>query len=258
MILKNLIGTAAFVALMFIVSAFVYKNKTEESPNSLSSKNNGFAVLELFTSEGCSSCPPADALMGEIEKEYKDKPVYILSYHVDYWNHLGWKDKFSSAENSERQQQYSRTLRSQVYTPQLVINGKKEFVGSDQNAVESAIQNALFSSNNIKIDLGVKVLSKEITVNYKTAETNSQHTLLITLVEKKSSSNVMKGENEGRHLQHWQIVHQQNQISLKNTSEGATSFPLPENFNPNDWEVIGLIQNTKSGEILGSTKVLFQ
>lgn len=257
MILKNLIGTAAFVALMFIISAFVYKNKTEEPHQNLSSKNNGFAVLELFTSEGCSSCPPADALMGKIAEEYKDKPVYILSYHVDYWNHLGWKDKFSSAENSQRQQQYSRTLNSQVYTPQLVINGKKEFVGSDQDAVENAIQNALFSSNNIKIDLEGKVLTKEITVHYKTAETNSQNKLLITLVEKKSSSNVMKGENEGRHLLHWQIVHQQNQISLKNTSEGTTVFPLPQNFNPNDWEVIGLIQNTKSGDILGSAKAIF-
>lgn len=257
MILKNLIGTAAFVALMFIISAFVYKNKTEEPHQNLSSKNNGFAVLELFTSEGCSSCPPADALMGQIAKEYKNKPVYILAYHVDYWNNLGWKDKFSSAENSQRQQQYSRTLNSQVYTPQLVINGKKELVGSDQNAVESAIQNTISSSNNIKIGLIAKVVSKEITVNYKTSETNSQNKLLITLVEKKSSSNVMKGENEGRHLLHWQIVHQQNQISLKSISEGTTSFPLPENFNPNDWEVIGLIQNTKSGEILGSAKVLF-
>lgn len=257
MILKNLIRTAAFVVLMFIVSAFVYKNKTEKSHNSFSSKNNGFAVLELFTSEGCSSCPPADALMGQIAKEYKDKPVYILAYHVDYWNHLGWKDKFSNTENSQRQQQYSRTLHSQVYTPQLVINGKKELVGSDQNAVESAIQNALFNSNNIKIDLEAKVLSKEITVNYKTAETNSQNKLLITLIEQKSSSNVMKGENEGRQLIHWQIVHQQNQILLKTNSEGTTKFPLPENFNPNDWEVIGLIQNTKSGEILGSAKALF-
>ena len=254
MVLKNLIGTAVFVALMFTFSAFVYKNKTVESHSKIPVENKGFAVLELFTSEGCSSCPPADQLMGEIEKQYKDQPVYILAYHVDYWNNLGWKDKFSSVENSQRQQHYSQTLRSQVYTPQLVINGKKEFVGSDRNAVESAIETALLSSKNLPVDLSAKVIGKEINVNYKTTENNSQNKLLITLVEKKSFTNVQKGENEGRHLQHWQIVHQQNQISLKNSSEGTTSFKLPENFNINDWQIIGMIQNAKTGEILGSTK----
>ncbi|GAA4154609.1 hypothetical protein GCM10022217_11820 [Chryseobacterium ginsenosidimutans] len=257
MVLKNLIGTAAFAALMFIVSAFAYNSKTEETPKNLTSENNGFAVLELFTSEGCSSCPPADQLMGEIEKQYKDQPVYILAYHVDYWNNLGWKDKFSSVENSKRQQQYSQTLRSQVYTPQLVVNGEKEFVGSDRNAVESAIQTALFNTKNAKVDLSAKVSEKEINVNFKTVENYSQNKLLITLVEKKSSTNVQKGENEGRHLIHWQIVHQQNQISLKNSTEGTTSFKLPENFNTNDWEIIGMIQNVKSGEILGSAKASF-
>lgn len=232
MVLKNLIGTAAFVALMFIVSAFAYNSKTEETHKNLTSKNNGFAVLELFTSEGCSSCPPADQLMGEIEKQYKDQPVYILAYHVDYWNNLGWKDKFSSVENSKRQQQYSQTLRSQVYTPQLVVNGKKELVGSDRDAVESAVQTALFNTNNAKVDLSAKVSEKEINVNFKTAETHSQNKLLVTLVEKKSSTNVQKGENEGRHLIHWQIVHQQNQISLKNSPEGTTSFKIPENSTP--------------------------
>jgi len=257
MILKNLIGTGAFVALMFTVSAFVYQEKKETTPQSTSTNNDGFAVLELFTSEGCSSCPPADQLMGEIEKKYKDQPVYILSYHVDYWNNLGWKDKFSSVQNSKRQQQYAQTLRSQVYTPQLIVNGKKEFVGSDQDAIENAIQTALLNANNARIDLSAKVSGKEISVNFRTAESNPQNKLFITLIEKKSSTNVQRGENEGRHLVHWQIVHQQNQIALKNSTEGTTSFKLPENFKTNDWEIIGMIQNLKTGEILGSSKASF-
>ncbi|SDR02778.1 hypothetical protein SAMN05421664_3179 [Chryseobacterium soldanellicola] len=256
MILKNLIGTAAFVALMFIVSAFVYKNKAGKSYQNLSSKNNGFAVLELFTSEGCSSCPPADALMGQIAKKYKDKPVYILSYHVDYWNKLGWKDRFSSAENSQRQQDYSHKLSSQVYTPQLVVNGKSEFVGSDKNAVENAISSALFSSEGIRLDLKAEIISKEITFDYKISELNSKNKLLITFIEKNSSTNIGGGENEGRHLQHWQIVQKQYPVSLNSTEE-TVKFPLPNNFNTNDWEVIGLVQNTKSGEIVSSTKAVF-
>lgn len=257
MILKNLIGTAAFVTIMFTVSAFSCTDKTEEIHQNLTSNNQSFAVLELFTSEGCSSCPPADQLMGDIEKQYQGQPVYILAYHVDYWNNLGWKDKFSNIENSKRQQQYAQILRSQVYTPQLIVNGKKEFVGSDRNAVENAIQTALLNSDNAKIDLSAKVSEKEINVNFKTDENNSSNKLLITLIEKKSSTNVQRGENEGRHLIHWQIVHQQNQISLKNSSEGATNFKLPENFNPANWEIIGMIQNVKTGEILGSTKSSF-
>lgn len=257
MILKNLIGTVVFVALMFIVSAFVYQEKKETASPNTSTNNDGFAVLELFTSEGCSSCPPADQLMGEIEEKYKDQPVYILAYHVDYWNNLGWKDKFSSAENSKRQQQYAQTLHSQVYTPQLIINGKKEFVGSDRDVIENSIQTALLNSDNAKIDLSAKVSGKEISVNFKTSESNSQNKLLITLVEKKSSTHVQRGENEGHNLIHWQIVHQQHQITLKNSATGTTNFKIPENFNANDWEIIGMIQNMRSGEILGSAKASF-
>jgi hypothetical protein len=85
----------------------------------------GFAVVELFTSEGCSSCPPADDLVAKIQKENNDQPVYILAFHVDYWNNLGWKDSFSSSAFSKRQNQYADwlNLRS-VYTPQVIVNGR--------------------------------------------------------------------------------------------------------------------------------------
>lgn len=258
MISKKILAGASFIVLLTMISAFVQPHKTDISCKKSSSENSGFAVLELFTSEGCSSCPPADELMGKIEKEWKDKPVYILVYHVDYWNHLGWKDQFSSVENSQRQQQYSRSLGSQVYTPQLVVNGKEEFVGSDEESVEKAIHHFLDSSDTPKIDFKTNVLAKELTVEYQTAETGSQKKLLITLIEKKSVSNVARGENEGRHLIHWQIVHQQNQISLKNSSEGSTRFRIPKNFNIHDWEIIGLIQNIKTGEIIGAARTSFQ
>ncbi|EJL75439.1 DUF1223 domain-containing protein [Chryseobacterium populi] len=257
MISRKLFTAGALVALMFIISAFVQTKSTDRKIQNNISGNNGFAVLELFTSEGCSSCPPADALIGQINQEWKGKPVYILAYHVDYWNRLGWKDRFSTPENSERQQQYSRVLNSQVYTPQLIVNGKQQFVGSDGNAAENSISTALSSTKNIRIDLTASALSNMLNVHYKVSDTNIQNRLLITLVEKKSTTNVAKGENEGRHLIHWQIVRKQNQISLKNGLEGTTGFPLPENSNANDWEVIGFLQNTKTGEITGSAKVLF-
>ncbi|MCW1961597.1 thioredoxin family protein [Chryseobacterium viscerum] len=257
MILKNLITVSAFTTLLFATSAFIHQDKIQKTVQHPTTEN-GFAVLELFTSEGCSSCPPADELMGKIEKEYKDEPVYLLSYHVDYWNRLGWKDRFSTAENSQRQQQYSRILNSQVYTPQLVVNGKAEFVGSDENNIKNAIRKALFNSKKTNIELSATLSQQEIKVQYKTSDTDPKNMLLINLVEKHSSTQVGKGENEGRHLHHWQIVHKQNQISLNKQPVGTTTFKLPDGFSPENWEVIAFIQNPKTGNTSGSAKTIFK
>jgi hypothetical protein len=94
-------------------------------------------VIELFTSQGCSSCPPADALLGRLKR---DRPeVLALDFHVDYWNSLGWRDPFSSPEATARQQAYDAAIGSEVYTPQLVVGGTRQVVGSDRDAVSSAI-----------------------------------------------------------------------------------------------------------------------
>lgn len=257
MILKNTITIGLLTLSLFSAFAFVQKDEKEKVKQSSTTENKGFAVLELFTSEGCSSCPPADELMGKIEKEYNNENVYILSYHVDYWNRLGWKDRFSSAENSQRQQMYSRILGSQVYTPQLIVNGKTEFVGSDDNAVNKAIQTALFNSPNVNINLSAEVIQNEIQVHYETSANDPKNNLLVTLVEKQSSTQVGKGENEGRHLQHWQIVHKQNSISLHQQQKGVTIFQLPKQFSADNWEVIAFIQNPKTGKISGTAQVNF-
>jgi hypothetical protein len=94
-------------------------------------------VLELFTSQGCSSCPPADRYLGELKRERPD--ILVLDFHIDYWDGLGWKDPFSLPAATARQQAYDRILGSEVYTPQLVIGGSRQAVGSDQDAVSAAI-----------------------------------------------------------------------------------------------------------------------
>src|SRR5262245_4669569 len=92
-------------------------------------------VLELYTSQGCSSCPPADALLSELARE-REVPVIALAYHVDYWNRLGWRDPFSSRDWSARQGQYVRVMKlDSAYTPQLVINGSRQVVGSNAFAI---------------------------------------------------------------------------------------------------------------------------
>jgi len=103
----------------------------------------GFAVVELFTSEGCSSCPPADEILAKIAREYPDN-VYVLGFHVDYWDRLGWRDIYSSADYTHRQQKYAQLFNlNSIYTPQAIVNGKHEFVGSNESSLRSAIEEGL-------------------------------------------------------------------------------------------------------------------
>ena len=115
-----------------------------------------FAVVELFTSEGCSSCPPPDALLAEIlEDARKDgRRVFCLSFHVDYWNRLGWTDPYSAPAFSRRQQSYAQAFKNdQVYTPQMIVNGTEEFVGSDRHRSRAAIDAALKRPERVQINL---------------------------------------------------------------------------------------------------------
>src|SRR5580704_2729726 len=131
------LGFTALVTEAFIT----IKNNNIAKP---AASGKGFAVVELFTSEGCSSCPPADALIAAVQQEDKDLPVYILAFHVDYWDRLGWKDAFSEGACSDRQRQYAAWLNlNSVYTPQVVVNGRKEFVGSEAGTLRAAIQSGL-------------------------------------------------------------------------------------------------------------------
>ncbi|MGZ3872057.1 MAG: DUF1223 domain-containing protein [Mucilaginibacter sp.] len=218
----------------------------------------GFAVVELFTSEGCSSCPSADALVARVEKEVIDKPVYILAYHVDYWNRLGWKDVFSRHEYSVRQNQYADWLNlSSVYTPQIVVNGRKEFVGSEEGTLRNAIKSDLeiaakseLALNNIKID------GEEATIHYATGAVNNSD-LIVALVQKNAATKVQRGENSGRTLSHVQIVTQLKSIALNNSKDGTENISLPHGFDPQKWELIGFVQNKANGDITGATKAEF-
>jgi hypothetical protein len=219
----------------------------------------GFAVVELFTSEGCSSCPPADALVARVQKESAEKSVYILAFHVDYWNRLGWKDVFSSHEYSNRQYQYSRWMNSsQVYTPQVIVNGHTEFVGSDEKSLRNAIKAGLESPAKTEISLSnIKIEGDKASLQYHATGDINSSALLIALIEKNATTKVQSGENGGRTLAHVQIVTQLKNIALKSNANGTETIVLPHSFDPQKFELIGFVQNTSNGEITGATKAQF-
>lgn len=218
--------------------------------------NKGFALVELFTSEGCSSCPPADELVSRIQKESQDQPVYILAYHVDYWDRLGWKDVFSSAKYSMRQRQYSEWLKSgSVYTPQIVVNGKKEFIGSEESTLRNAIKAGLQKPALKTLSISdVKLNNSTITLQYRTEAVSSNTTLVLALVEKSAQSKVKSGENGGRTLSHVQIVRQLQNTNLNDKNNGNCIITIPQGLNAKDLELVGFLQNQLNGEILAATR----
>jgi hypothetical protein len=250
--LKILILAAFFVSAAMITKAIT--SRGIESHKTIATK--GFAVVELFTSEGCSSCPPADELVSRIEKETKDQPVYILAYHVDYWNRLGWKDVFSSAEYSNRQSQYAEWLHSgSVYTPQIVVNGQKEFIGSEEGILRNAIKSNLQKSANHTLSFSdFKINNNKVTLQYHTEATEGNTSLILAVVAKAAQSKVKSGENSGRTLSHVQIVRQLQTIDLNGKHEGNSNVAIQQGLNIKDLEIIGFVQNQTNGEIIAATR----
>ncbi len=223
--------------------------------NKVNAEDKGFAVVELFTSEGCSSCPPADQLVAKIEKEVKDRPVYILAYHVDYWNRGGWKDAFSSADYSKRQQDYAAYLHIQtVYTPQIVVNGRMEFVGSEESVLRAAITGNLKKAQGAPLSLSAATANKnQADIKYTTGKADKNTVLYIAFLQKSAQTKVGGGENSGRTLSHVQIVRKLQKIALS-SEDGETKVPLPAGFDNQDWEIIGFLQNTGTGVVTGAAK----
>lgn len=249
--MKKIKRLAVFVALLLLIGiSALAQNNTDKKVR------KGIAVLELFTSEGCSSCPPADELMGRIQNEYKDDNVYILSYHVDYWDRQGWKDIFSNPDYTKRQYDYAKWLEKEpIYTPQLVVNGKKDYIASDEVAVRNAIKSTLAKPAAADLDLEITQLNNKLNISYNANGISKNTVLVLAVIQKSAKSNVKRGENAHRILSHYQIVKQFSSIALKNNGKGLATISTPKEFNFNDFEVIGFVQDNNSGAILAAEKI---
>ncbi|TRW25989.1 DUF1223 domain-containing protein [Flavobacterium zepuense] len=218
------------------------------------SGQNGFAVVELFTSEGCSSCPPADELLGKIQQEYKDKPVYVLAYHVDYWDRMGWKDAYSSAAYTQRQSEYSHLLGSQLYTPQVIVNGEAEFVGSDERTLRETLVHVINGKASANLAITARQINGSLLINYTLTGNYKPAVLRLALVQKKAVRQIKRGENQGRTLTHWQIVRSLNTSTISANGKGKLQLPIPKDFIENEWEVIAMVQDPATAKIYAAAK----
>ncbi|WP_276479832.1 DUF1223 domain-containing protein [Paraflavitalea pollutisoli] len=250
----KLVAIGASLVLTLAAGVVVARNAEIAEPAPAVS-DSGFAVLELFTSEGCSSCPPADALLERIAKESAGKPVYVLAYHVDYWDRQGWKDIFSDHRYSERQYAYGQHLGAQVYTPQLVVNGNAEMVGSDESAVKAEVAKALSRPAIANLQATGHVDGSKLAVSYEVTGKTQRSRLLIAFVQKHAISKVERGENAGRTLPHAQIVRDFRTYDLKSAATGQVMISLPAGFNTTEWEVIGLVQQAGAGDATAASRI---
>lgn len=234
--------TALFISLLLASIAFV-------SPVVA---GDGVAVVELFTSEGCSSCPPADALLAKLAAEARksQQAVYCLSFHVDYWDRLGWKDRFSHRAYTQRQQDYARHLKLESpYTPQIVINGAQEFLGSDEPLVKGAIKLALARKTDATVDLKASANGDELLVDYKILGAPAGATLCVAWTEATAVSNPNRGENRGRKLAHVHVVRDFQTVTLKEPFAGQLSLKRQDS---QPGSVIGFIQEATSRQVLAA------
>jgi hypothetical protein len=202
------------------VIALIFPSMKTEKP--LSSKP--ITVVELFTSQGCSSCPSADLLLNKVVEE-KGSEVIGLSFHVSYWNYLGWKDPYSSEQFTERQRTYASIKRlNSIYTPQMIVDGREEFVGSDKRALEASLERS--KNRTLEFDIKATSLFAEgvFNVNYSIAQVAKGEVINLAIVEKLAENYVPRGENSGLTLRHHNVVKIFKTQELK--QEGEFSIPL--------------------------------
>lgn len=231
------------------------------SPAPAASGGRTPVIVELFTSEGCSSCPPADAVLtGLIKKQpVPGAEVIALGEHVDYWNHGGWADPFSSAKYSARQSGYSRSFgKDNVYTPQMIVDGRTEFVGSDDDRARQEIAQAAHAP---KADVQVAKSGPNrlsVLVDHLPASAKSDAAeVILAVTEDGLASSVGGGENSGRHLIHSAVVRQ---LRVLGTTSGGVFTATPTVTPGQGWRhdhlhAVVFVQERGSRRIVGAVQV---
>jgi len=184
-------------------------------------------VVELFTSQGCSSCPPADKVIGELAK---DPSVIALSMPIDYWDYLGWKDTLADSRFSARQKAYSHVRGDRnVYTPQVVVNGAAQAIGSDRASIESAIGATRKTDPVMSVPVSMKLMDKQLNVSVAASKpgTGASHgEIWICAVSKAVPISIGRGENRGHEVTYHNVVRNLLKVGDWNGTAGSWNVPL--------------------------------
>ena len=218
-------------------------------------------LLELYTSEGCSSCPPADKWLSDLKPD--TKKIIPLAFHVDYWDYIGWKDKFSKAEYSDRQRKTAAFAGAGfVYTPQFVLNGR-DFKGADSSRLNQAVSASQKIASRANLSLNaITQTNGEITLKATVQAVNSADTnhadIFIAIYENKLVSQVNAGENNGRELKHDYVVRDfYGAYQLSNKNEFAKNITLKPEWKGRQAGAVIFVQDSRNGEILQSLALPF-
>ncbi|WP_430409143.1 DUF1223 domain-containing protein [Kordia sp.] len=219
------------------------------------SKDESVVVLELFTSQGCSSCPSADVLLEKVGNEYGKDNVFTLSYHVDYWDYIGWKDPFSQKQFTEKQRSYARKFNdNSIYTPAVIVNGKEHFVGSNRSKMYAKIKEYQQHTNNFDISLGaIKQAKNSVQFQY-TIDGELEHTKArVVLAIQERITEVKRGENARRTLKNNNIVVAENYLAEVHKT-GNYTIEIPKIVTKNDKLSVLLIIENGQKDILSAAK----
>jgi hypothetical protein len=239
------------IALTGLMTMSIASAQSPQKKTVSTKSDSGFAVVELFTSQGCSSCPSADENLAAIAKqaELDGKKVITLSFHVDYWNYLGWKDPYSTAEATKRQRLYAGVHGSkQVYTPQMVVNGTTELLGSSRDKSKIAIQTAIKRRPRSSLQLATKTEGNTVVVMWKIDGLQSTDLINLALVQNQVEDSVETGENSGHTLKHVNVV-RDFQVANPAKAEDSLSLKLPAGVEPKDLHVVAYLQSPGDAEI---------
>ena len=216
----------------------------------------GVAVVELFTSEGCSSCPAAEEVFSQLVEEARTngERIFPVAYHVDYWDEIGWKDPWSSALYTARQGEYARAWgRTSMYTPEAIVDGQDEMNGSDDEGLRAAIARALDRPAMIGVALERAPSSdaKILDLSVELTSSPGDARLLVALLERDLTSSVTAGENAGQTLHHTNVV--RSMEVLMPAPVVAVRLVVPPAMRMDHASAVAWVQRTKDARIIGAS-----
>jgi hypothetical protein len=251
---------AGFGFGLALFGAMLAARAVNAKPATIAETKRKAVVVELFTSEGCSSCPPADALLLQLrqQKQLDGTEVIPLGFHVDYWNDLGWQDRFSSSAYSRRQEQYARKFALDgPYTPQMVVDGSREFTGSDSSRARSAIVQEATQAQPADVQLSLPSPNKLLVRVTSSGGNNIAGDVTLAITEDNLTTNVAAGENNGRVLRHTAVV--RDLRTLGRLSQGGFQIEAPlapaKEWKIKDLHYVVFVQAPSSGQIEGAASL---